>query len=83
MIKAYLQIKNMDDILELNRVSSLCDYKLAIYKGMKSINPKSLIILLELGVGKAIPLLAHINNNEDKVDFLNKFRKFIVKYEYY
>ncbi len=83
MLKAYLRINSLDDILEINKVSSLCDYKMAIYKGVQAFNPKSLIILLELGIGKVVPLVAKIYNNEDKADFLKKFRKFIVKYEYY
>lgn len=83
MIKAYVKVNDFNDIVELNRTSASCDYKLSINSGTKSINPKSLMMLLELGIGKSFPLVAKINNYESKTDFLKKFDKFIVGYEYY
>ncbi len=83
MIRAYVKVNDLDDIIELNKASASCNYKLSIDTGIKILNPKSLITLFELGVGKIFPLIAKIDNYEGKVDFLNKFDKFIVRYENY
>ncbi len=83
MIRAYVKINDLNDIVKLNKASAACKCKMAIYSGVKILNPKSLIMLFELSMGSTFPLVAKINDHETEKDFLEKFKGLIVSYVYY
>ena len=77
MIKAYIKLHNIDDIIELQKVANECTYEL-ILRGKCDYNPKSLLNMFTVPTNKVLTLFA---KTDDRRDFSDKFSRFLNVYD--
>ena len=83
MVKAYIKINDLVDIIRLNKTSMSCNYDLSLCTDSKIFDPKSLLMLFELKPGRVFPLVAPITKYNEKEKFLQKFGGMVVSYDFY
>ena len=73
MLKAYIKLHNIEEIVELQKIANECEYEL-ILRGKCDYNPKSLLNMFTVPTNKVLTLFA---KTDDKNDFSDKFGKFL------
>lgn len=74
MIKAYIELKDFDELKKFHAAASACRYELIIENGTKKINAKSLMGLMCVASKGVNALVAKSNN---RAEFMSRFGEFI------
>lgn len=74
MVKAYIELKNFDELQKFHETALTCRYNLAIETDTKRINAKSLIGLMCISSKGTVTLAAQCNN---KAEIMSMFGEFI------